>query len=113
MKLNEYQKESRIFARYPHTGSNIVYTALALCGESGEYAENIKKAIRDEGYLMGQLVDKISVERREKAIDELGDVLWYVAGNATELGITLEEVAKRNIKKLKHRKKYGKKLGSG
>lgn len=116
MDLNKYQEESRIYARYPSTGNNVVYTALALCGESGEsgeYAENIKKAIRDEGYKMGDSVLTISPERRQKAKDELGDVLWYVANNATELGITLEEVADHNLAKLKDRKINGKKLGSG
>lgn len=113
MELNSYQQDSRVYARYPSTGTNIVYTALALCGESGEYAENIKKAIRDEGYFMGDNVERISQARRDKAVDELGDVLWYVANNATELGVSLEEVAKRNLGKLLDRKLNGKKLGSG
>lgn len=113
MELNRYQEDSRKFARYPSTGTNIVYTALALCGESGEFAENIKKAIRDEGYFMGDSIEKISPTRRDKAIDELGDVLWYVANNATELGVSLEDVAKRNLSKLLDRKLNGKRLGSG
>lgn len=113
MNLDEYQTQSRQFARYPSTGSNIVYTALALCGESGEYAENIKKAIRDEGYKMGESVTKISEERRRKALDELGDVLWYVANNATELGVKLSDIANWNLDKLMDRKLNGKRLGSG
>ena len=34
---------------------------------------------------------------------ELGDVLWYVAETATALSMTLDEVAARNIAKLKMR----------
>lgn len=62
---------------------------------------------------MGDEIICMSPERRKKAMDELGDVLWYVANNATELGITFEALAKYNLTKLKDRKKNGKKLGSG
>lgn len=109
MQLNEYQLNSRPYARYPDTGKNIIYPALGLAGESGEYVDNIKKAIRDKEITNGIL----SVFRRGKTIDELGDVLWYVANCATELGITLDAVAERNLLKLADRKVNGKKLGSG
>ena len=35
--------------------------------------------------------------------EELGDVLWYVAVGAEAIGLTLGEVAQRNIDKLKRR----------
>ena len=73
---------------------------------SGELANKYKKVIRDDG---GQL----STEKREDLIDELGDVIWYVAALADDLGITLAEVAKRNYNKLKSRRERGKLKGSG
>lgn len=38
-----------------------------------------------------------------KLVDELGDVLWYIAQTATGLNITLEDVAQHNVEKLKKR----------
>ena len=62
------------------------YPALGLAGEAGEVAEHAKKAIRDDG---GEVTD----ERRAAMTKELGDVLWYVAQLASELGLELEEIA--------------------
>lgn len=38
-----------------------------------------------------------------RLIDELGDVLWYVAQTATGLGVPLADVAQHNIDKLRGR----------
>ena len=34
---------------------------------------------------------------------ELGDVLWYVSQLAADIGVTLDEVAQKNVDKLKAR----------
>ncbi|MBU4141821.1 hypothetical protein KKE99_03030, partial [Patescibacteria group bacterium] len=44
---------------------------------------------------------------------ELGDVLWYVSQIASELGLSLEEAASENLKKLFSRKDRGVIKGSG
>lgn len=66
--------------------------ALGLAGEAGEVANEVKKN-RYQGH---RLDDK-------KIIEELGDVLFYVAVAAMEIGVSLEEVAAANINKLKGR----------
>jgi len=106
MNFEEYQKVSRETAVYPDKGDNFIYPVLGLAGESGEVAEKIKKVLRDNN----GIIDK---ERKEKIEKELGDVLWYLAQIATELGLSLDEIASNNIQKLKSRKKRNKLHGSG
>ena len=40
---------------------------------------------------------------KEKIINELGDIAWYLAEAATALNVTLEEILIENINKLKER----------
>jgi NTP pyrophosphatase (non-canonical NTP hydrolase) len=106
VRFSEYQRLSRETAVYPHLGDNLVYPALGLCGEAGETAEKVKKAMRDDG---GILTD----ERREAVAAELGDVLWYVAQLATEAGLDLEVIAESNLEKLASRQERRVLHGSG
>jgi NTP pyrophosphatase (non-canonical NTP hydrolase) len=106
MRLSDYQERSRATAVYPDAGSNLTYPALGLCGEAGEAAEKVKKAIRDDG---GELTD----ERREALAGELGDVLWYVAQLATEAGLDLDQIAEDNLAKLLSRQERNVLQGSG
>ena len=106
MLLSDYQQRSRVTAVYPDAGSNLTYPALGLCGEAGEAAEKVKKAIRDDG---GQLTP----ERREALAAELGDVLWYVAQLATEAGLDLDRIAGANLEKLLSRRDRAVLQGSG
>jgi NTP pyrophosphatase (non-canonical NTP hydrolase) len=106
VRFSEYQARSRATAVYPDAGSNIVYPALGLCGEAGETAEKVKKAIRDDG---GTLTE----ERRAAIAAELGDVLWYAAQLATEADLDLEEIATANLEKLASRQRRAVLHGSG
>lgn len=106
MDFDEYQKKVRETAIYPHQGENLSYPALGLNGEAGEVADKIKKIIRDDNGVL-------TPTRREDMIKELGDVLWYLAAIAWELKVDLSEVAKKNIEKLRDRKKRGVLTGEG
>jgi NTP pyrophosphatase (non-canonical NTP hydrolase) len=105
MQLSEYQRRSRHTAEYPREAW-LAYPALGLAGEAGEVAEHAKKAIRDDG-------GAISEERRAAMSKELGDVLWYVAQLASELGLELEQIAEANLDKLLSRQRRGVLSGSG
>ena len=105
MELSEYQRLARRTAEYPREAW-LVYPALGLAGEAGEVAEHVKKAIRDDGGM-------VSDERRAALAKELGDVLWYLAGLASELGLDLEEIAQGNLEKLLSRQRRGVLSGSG
>jgi len=105
VELSEYQRLSRRTAEYPREAW-LAYPALGLAGEAGEVAEHAKKAIRDDA-------GSVSPERREKMAKELGDVLWYVAQLASELGLDLDAVALANLDKLLSRQRRGVLSGSG
>ena len=103
MNFNEYQKLARSTAVYPEE-HKVVYPALGLCGEAGEVADKIKKTIRGDSSL-----DEVT----GSIVDELGDVLWYLAILADDLGVELEDVAQWNIDKLNRRWRKGNIKGDG
>jgi NTP pyrophosphatase (non-canonical NTP hydrolase) len=105
VEFSEYQRFSRRTAEYPR-GAWLTYPALGLVGEAGEVAEHTKKAIRDDA---GMVTD----ERRAAMAKELGDVLWYVAQLASELGLELDQIARDNLEKLFSRQRRGVLSGSG
>lgn len=101
MTLNDYQRGALATADYPQIrasgcGQIPIYPALGLAGEAGEFAEKVKKAWRN-----GNQLDV------RAAGAELGDILWYVAVAAEELGLTLGEVAQMNLDKLADRQRRG------
>jgi NTP pyrophosphatase (non-canonical NTP hydrolase) len=106
MDFQEYQKKSRETALYPGKDKNFVYPTLGLSGEAGEVAEKIKKVLRDKN----GIIDEVTRAEIQK---ELGDVLWYTSQIATELGLSLDEVAQKNIEKLFSRKERGTLHGNG
>lgn len=92
-------------------GHELVYNALGLSGEAGEFVEKIKKAIRkaniDEFYAHLTEHDKLS------CLKELGDVMYYAARCANLLESNLLEVAKINKAKLLDRVERGVVKGEG
>jgi len=95
-----FQEECKKTAIYPKS-QGLVYVTLGLMNESGEFGGKIKKMIRD-----GHIDDK-------EAAKELGDVLWYAAMCAEELGYDLSEIAKMVLAKLKDRKERNTLKGNG
>lgn len=107
MTFEDYQEFTKETAIYPKAGEgNLIYPTLGLCGEAGEFAEHVKKMIRDDGGTM-------SPDRAAKAILELGDVLYYWARCCTELGVSAAAVAGLNMSKLRERKVSGTLHGDG
>lgn len=106
--FQNYQKQAATTALYPgrEPGRVAPYPALGLAGEAGEVAEQVKKAIRDDG---GVITD----QRRDALKKELGDVLWYVAALCTELNLEMSDVAAANLDKLQSRAARGVIKGDG
>lgn len=89
--FTEYQTWTERTAVYP-PGSNLYYPVLGLAGEVGEVCEMTKKTMRDD--------HPMNTEDLEL---ELGDVLWYLARVATEYGLDLGSIARKNVEKLESR----------
>lgn len=104
MTLNEYQKGALETAVYPEQ-YRVIYPALGLAGEAGEVADKVKKILRGDS--------ELTEERRKAIALEIGDVLWYCATLAIDLGYDLEDIGKMNYEKLQSRKQRGKIGGSG
>jgi len=100
MKFNEYQKIAKTTAVYP-SEYTVVYPTLGLMGEAGEVSEKVKKHIRGD------------IETLDGLKKELGDVLWYLSAIASDLDISLEDVARTNLKKLESRLIRNKIKGTG
>jgi len=104
MNFNEYQEMAKTTAIYGDQ-HKILYPALGLAGEAGEVANKVKKLIRD-GY------EKNKDYRKEVAA-EIGDVLWYCAVLADDIGCDLETIVNNNLIKLQDRMQRGVIGGSG
>mgnify|MGYP003125574465 FL=1 len=76
--------------------------ALGIAGESGEYCELIKKR-----HFHGK---ELNIQEAKK---ELGDVLYYVAMAASNLGLSLDSIAQSNVTKLLSRYPDGFVRGGG
>ncbi len=125
--VNAYQRIALKSAIYPGQGTplGLIYTALKLNGEAGEFAEHVGKAMRDDGLMNGIYVDNGAVQdapTSEQALTnarflalakELGDGMWYIAAAAKELGLTLEDVMTINLEKLADRSARDALRGSG
>jgi NTP pyrophosphatase (non-canonical NTP hydrolase) len=79
-------------------GANIerlLTAGVGINAEGGEFLEIIKKLI-----FQGKPWDEAN---KEHLFIELGDLMWYVAQACMALGVSLDEVVARNVKKLEKR----------
>lgn len=90
MGINEYQKLAMRTAN-PECKS-LSNVGLGIAGEAGEVADMIKKCLHH-----GHKLDSDHLAK------ELGDVAWYIALGCEVIGISFEEILRRNIDKLKAR----------
>lgn len=95
MRANDYQDWTEKTAIYPKD-AGLAYTIIGLTSEVGEVAGKFKKCLRDDAGILTE-------EKKQQLIDELGDVMWYVARVAAELKTPLEDVIQRNHDKLEDR----------
>lgn len=68
------------------------HMATGISGEAGELLDAVKKHV-----IYTKPLD------RENAIEEVGDLLFYIEGMCQLLGITVDEAKEKNIEKLRVR----------
>ena len=89
MTLNEYQDEAK---QTRGTQCDRLYLGVKLLEEASEASQPVIKE-----HYHGKAVDVSHL------MDELGDVLWYIATLADDFGWSLQDVAEYNIQKLRNR----------
>jgi NTP pyrophosphatase (non-canonical NTP hydrolase) len=99
--FNDYQDFVKTMKVYPERHA-IVYPALGIVDEGGEVAGKVKKWLRGDREL-----------DRKELLKEAGDVLWYLASLADDLGFTFQDMVDENVKKLSSRKERGVLKGDG
>lgn len=93
MDGNKYQELAMRTNRPEATPEqNLINGCLGLAGEAGEVCDIVKKYVFQGHNLETQ-----------KIVDELSDVLWYVALTAQGIGCDLDSIMEHNINKLKKR----------
>lgn len=117
---DEYAEDVlRTLADGLNDGEALAMGALGLCGETAEVANEIDELgdVTSQGFVVkvtrhagatADLIKKLIFHNkpniREKIVNELGDVFWYLVILMDRLGISFEEVASVNI--AKRRKRY-------
>lgn len=77
----------------------------ACSGMASEAGESL--ALFEKAYRKGTEVDTT------KLMDELGDVLWFLAAVCNMMDISLDEVMEHNINKIKERTRLGQVTSAG
>jgi NTP pyrophosphatase (non-canonical NTP hydrolase) len=99
VRLRDFQFEAKNTDQVPGTRTDenptgIMVPLLGLAGEVGTLLTEYKKWLREGAAY--QIF-------KERVVEELGDILWYVANIASKEGLDLEVVAKENLRKAKNR----------
>ena len=97
LTANEYQQKAMQTLNPALSKRDVLLNGvMGLCGESGEVIDLVKKHLHQ-----GHELDRVSLAK------ELGDVAWYLAETAYALDLSLEEILRGNLDKLKKRYPQG------
>ena len=78
-------------------------------------AEKVKKLYRDDevNFMRDDMTEELTADQARALALECGDVLFYIAAIAGDIGYSLEEIADMNIAKLEDRQHRNTLSGSG
>jgi NTP pyrophosphatase (non-canonical NTP hydrolase) len=83
--IEHYQKFVKSVSIYPDAGRNLVYPAMGLVGEVGEFFNKLKKVDRDNA-------GRLDEEFEAMLVQELGDALWYHAAICNEVNLEMRDI---------------------
>lgn len=93
MEIKEYcEKVENTRARLVNIGADNVHMLFGMLTEIGELTDAFKKQMA-----YGKDIDWVNVK------EEVGDLMWYIAGFCNINGFDLEEILETNVKKLQAR----------
>ena len=96
MNFHEYQLSAiRTAKMFGHQATDLTHAALGIATEGGEFTTEVKRAAIYDKPVTQEMVDHM--------VEELGDLLWYIALAAEHLSVPLNTIAQRNIDKLAKR----------
>lgn len=100
MKIKDYLKEAKKYQKNPKRSKldRLTYLTLGYAGESGEVADEIKKAWRNKD-------GRITKSRKLKLLQEMGDVANILLRMCKELDCPFEELLDIHLDKLKEKEK--------
>lgn len=96
MEFDDYQEKAALTDQFADKKADgaLMIPLLGIAGETGTLLSEFKKKIRDRESYEGF---------KDRAEEELGDILWYVSNVATHLGLSLSQVAAKNLHKTQER----------
>lgn len=86
------ENKEYVFTQTNGVTPRIEHAAMGLVTESAELTDAIKKA-----KIYGKQLDRVNL------VEEAGDIMWYLAVLADELGVSFEDMWNKNIAKLTKR----------
>lgn len=92
INFEQYQDQAMRTAKTGNKDFDLMHAAYGVSGEAGEFVDVIKKS-----QVYGRALD------HKHAAEELGDILWFVALGCQALGVSMNDVAEKNIEKLRVR----------
>lgn len=96
MDFNQYHVDAvRTAKLFGNVGQDLAHAALGLATECGEFTTEVKRiAIYNK---------PLTDEMRAHMLEELGDILWYIALACEHLQVPMDRIARDNIAKLRAR----------
>ena len=92
MDIAEYTREVQRTCSIQDQKELLTLTALGIAGEAGEVVDTVKKVLYHSHGLDVSALSK-----------EMGDLLWYVTLLCETVGLTLDDVMRANVEKLRKR----------